>query len=293
MFSTRALDNLNSRGRSFTAYLLYVKDCLGEGLENIRSRRSLALSIVRYSTLGQATILAALAFLYGTSDLQRYIDLVAYSLAGLVLMVAGLALHVGLLHGKTADLPVTLGLANRLTIARLLVVVPLVALILHDRLVAALVVYILCSGTDVFDGIVARRNGERTEFGAVMDPVADIVSTAGVFAALFARGMVPGWVFAILMVRYASLFAGWVVLFLAFGPIKFRPTTIGKIAGVLQAVGAIIIIALASLGLEWQDDIGRVLFPILGIVFGSVIVSQALLGARHIRKGIVDARSNG
>ncbi len=293
MFSTRALDNLNSRGRSFTAYLLYVKECLGEGLENIQSRRSLALSIVRYSTFGQATILVALAFLYGTSDLQRYTDVVAYSLAGLVLLVAGLALHVGLLHGKTGELTATLGLANRLTIARLLVVIPLVALILHDRLVAALIVYVLCSVTDVLDGIVARRNGERTEFGAVMDPVADIVLTAGVFAALFARDMVPGWVFAILMVRYVSLFAGWLVLFFAVGPIKFQPTTIGKIAGVLQAVGAIIIIALASSGLEWHDDMGRILFPFLGMVFGSVIVSQALLGARHIRRGILDAGFDG
>jgi hypothetical protein len=231
MFSTRALDNLNSRGRSFTAYLKYVKDCLGEGWENIRERRSLALSIVRYSALGQVMILAALAFLYGTGDVQRYLDLAGYSLAGLVLLVAGLALHIGLLHGKAGDLPAKLGLANRLTIARLLVVVPLVALILHGRLVAALVVYILCSATDVLDGVVARRNGERTKFGAVMDPVADIVSTAGVFAALFARDMVPGWVFAILMVRYASLFVGWVVLFFTVGPRRYnhhRPGVLGS-----------------------------------------------------------------
>lgn len=293
MFSTRALANLNSRGRSFTAYLLYIRECLGEGVENMRRRRSLALSIVRFSTIGQLLTLAVVALFFLSGDAQTYVGLVTWSIAGLALLVLVLVLHVGLMPGGTQALPSTLGLANKLTILRLLLVVPLVALILHDRLVAALAVYVVSAATDVADGIAARRNGEHTEFGVVMDPVADIVSTAGVYAALWVEGLVPAWVFAILVVRYLSLFAGALVLFFAVGPIKFRPTPVGKIAGVLQAVGVIIIIALASTGLAWRQGMGHVLFPFLGMVFGSVIVSQAVLGIRHIRKGNPDAGSHG
>ena len=84
MFSTRALDNLNLRGRSFTSYLLYARDCVGVGLAGVRRCPALALSIVRFSIISQFLILGAVAFFYHRGDAQEYIDLVAYSLAGLV-----------------------------------------------------------------------------------------------------------------------------------------------------------------------------------------------------------------
>ena len=65
-------------------------------------------------------------------------------------------------------------------------VAPLVVLIVDDRMGLALAVYTVCAGTDVVDGIVARRRGQRTDFGTMMDPAADIISTAAVFAAFWA-----------------------------------------------------------------------------------------------------------
>ena len=110
------------------------------------------------------------------------------------------------------------------------------------------------------------------------------MSTAGVFGALLAIGLVPGWVLVVLGVRYGMLVIGSVCLSVLSGPIRFRATPVGKIVGVLQAVIAIIIIVLAAIEPSWQQTMGPVLFPFLGLIFSAVIVSQIVIGIRHLRQ---------
>jgi phosphatidylglycerophosphate synthase len=124
-----------------------------------------------------------------------------------------------------------------------------------------------------------------------MDPVADILSTAGVFAALYVRELIPLWVLLILAIRYTSLVVGSGVLFFAVGPVKFKATPTGKIVGVLQAAVVILIITMTLANVDWQKDIGVILYPFLGMIFGSVIISQLVIGVRHFKEGAVNAGS--
>lgn len=182
-----------------------------------------------------------------------------------------------------------LGVANRLTLVRFLLIAPIVGLIVWDRFFLWIGAYVLCLLTDILDGIIARRRNERSEFGVIMDPLADIVSTAAVFAVFFGNGWVPGWVFAVLMVRYGSLFAGALILLVWAQPLYFKPTPAGKIVGVLQALAAILIGILAWSGGGALHRFGEIIYPFLGVIFASVIVSQGVIGIRHVRKGTANA----
>jgi cardiolipin synthase len=180
------------------------------------------------------------------------------------------------------------GIANQLTMVRFFLIVPVVVLFAHGHLIASLILYVVLGLTDVADGVVARRRREQTEFGVVMDPLADVFSTAAVFAAFLAAGLVPLWLFLILMLRYGMLIVGSFVLFLATGPIEFRATIPGKIVGILQAIGIIIIVSCLLLGAEWERNIAPVLFPLLGLIFASIVVSQAIIGYRHLKRCSAD-----
>jgi len=118
-----------------------------------------------------------------------------------------------------------------------------------------------------------------------MDPLADIASTAALYAAFLHHGFIPAWVILLLTLRYVSLFAGSALLFLVVGPIRFRATPVGKIVGVLQGAAGIIILAMAGLGAQWNDNIELTLFAVLGIIFGSVIVSQLIIAIEYVRDG--------
>ncbi len=95
-------------------------------------------------------------------------------------------------------------LANQLTLIRLVAVVPvMVALYLPFQWArtVALVVYVLAILTDYFDGIVARRSGEVTGFGKLMDSIADKALIVSIFFALVGEGSMAAWMAAIMVIR--------------------------------------------------------------------------------------------
>jgi phosphatidylglycerophosphate synthase len=285
MLSIKALAKLNDRSGGFSAYLSWAGAHVNASLENVRSRPGVATALARFVAFCHGPLFLALALAYLPARPADCGITIAVTLAASVALYLLALLSLGLLRGNDGRPVRTLELANKLTIVRFVLVAPIVMLILHDKPLVALVAYVICSGTDVADGIVARRNREITRFGVIMDPLADIVSTAGVFGAFLAKGLIPQWVFIILMLRYGSLFIGAAILFLAVGPMRFKATPVGKIVGVLQALAAILIIALSANAPDLVERFGNVLYPFLGMIFGSVIVSQLVIGIRHIRKG--------
>ena len=291
MLSARSRQNLIKRGHSLRSYLYYVTDSFDESLEKIRDNAGVARQVVAFSALVHIVTAAAVAPAYLPQDGAGFLHLLLWTSAAWIALVAWLLLHVGLLRNDDGVPEPSLRWANRLTILRFLLTVPVVVLILDGRWTAALSAYVICAASDVADGLVARHRAERTVFGRTMDPLADIVSNGAVFAALFIAGFLPLWVVVVLALRYASLFVGSLVLFLLLGPMRFDSTPTGKIVGVLQALAVIMIVALNRAGMDWRNLFGDIVFPFLGVIFGSVIVSQLVIAVRRAREGFTNVRS--
>lgn len=67
----------------------------------------------------------------------------------------------------------SLKLANLVTLSRVVLIGPIFALLVANRMLDALIVYGLAASTDVFDGWLARRSGRSSAFGAQLDAVVD------------------------------------------------------------------------------------------------------------------------
>lgn len=184
-----------------------------------------------------------------------------------------------------------IGAANTLSVTRALLAAPLTVLVVDGRFGIALVAYAICLVSDVIDGAMARASNRQSEFGAVLDPFADIVTTAGLYGGLVVQGILPLWVFLILMLRYVSLLVGIALLALNAIPLRIRATAVGKIVGVLQGVAGIMMLFVAATNMQWLEIIEVTLFPFLGIIFGWVIVSQLIIGVRLVRDGAKSAGS--
>jgi CDP-diacylglycerol--glycerol-3-phosphate 3-phosphatidyltransferase len=86
--------------------------------------------------------------------------------------------------------------ANRLTVSRLVMTVLFVATLNWDwpyARTAALIIFVLAGVTDFFDGEIARRYGEVTNFGKLMDPLVDKIMMAAAFISLVPLGAIPAW----------------------------------------------------------------------------------------------------
>ena len=92
-------------------------------------------------------------------------------------------------------------LANALTAARALLVIPVIGLIATGDASLALLIFVIAAATDALDGPLARHRGTVTAFGAAMDPLADKILVVGALAALAVRGIAPAWAVVVILAR--------------------------------------------------------------------------------------------
>lgn len=100
----------------------------------------------------------------------------------------------------------TLNTPNALTILRILLVPVMVVALLDDSSggdVVAAAVFAVASLTDLVDGHLARRSGDITTFGKLMDPIADKLLIAAALVVLVGRDRVSAWVATVIIAREA------------------------------------------------------------------------------------------
>ena len=94
--------------------------------------------------------------------------------------------------------------ANLLTTSRLVLTLPIILLIYAGRpwaMWTAFGVFIAAMLTDVFDGMLARRDPNRSPLGTYLDPVADKVLLTSLFICLAHLGVAPMWTALVFVVR--------------------------------------------------------------------------------------------
>src|SRR5437870_12915164 len=101
-----------------------------------------------------------------------------------------------------------MNLPTKLTLARfVLTVYFLIAVFWRAPIndTAALVLVCVASLTDYYDGKIARRDKLITNFGTLMDPLADKIMTCSAFIAFVGRGTVPAWMVVIIVARELAI----------------------------------------------------------------------------------------
>ncbi|MCK5439615.1 MAG: CDP-alcohol phosphatidyltransferase family protein, partial [Gemmatimonadetes bacterium] len=281
-FSIQALERLKSRGMTPRGLAVYARDCAREAAGHLAVRRRLAAAVALCAGATCALTVLAASPLYAEEP-TGFTQFALATVAGTVLTLALTLASIGLFRDRAGEPHHALRWANRLTIIRFVLVLPPAVLTVHGHPLAALGVYVFSMLTDVLDGVVARRRQEQTEFGAVMDPLADVLATIAIYGAFLFDGLIPTWVFAMLIVRYAVLIIGVAVVFLTAGPMRLQATPVGKVVAVLQALVAILILAIAARHAQIGPEVASALYGFLGVIFGVVIVSQVVIGWRHVR----------
>lgn len=97
---------------------------------------------------------------------------------------------------------------NILTIIRFLLIPPIVLTIVYDDLIMALVFLVLSGITDVLDGAIARKFNLVTDFGKLVDPLADKATQTAILITLAVKGLIPFWILAIVIVKEFAMIAG-------------------------------------------------------------------------------------
>jgi cardiolipin synthase (CMP-forming) len=150
--------------------------------------------------------------------------------------------------------------ANKVTILRILLIPFFVVEVLYYTKQGHEVYRLLAIGSfalaaicDGVDGYIARRFNQRSELGAILDPLADkLLLVSGIVVLSFDHApyleSVPLWLTGTIIGRDILILAGMVVIHLMVGKVKVRPRFIGKVATVLQMAVVLWIM------LKWDEN---------------------------------------
>jgi CDP-diacylglycerol--glycerol-3-phosphate 3-phosphatidyltransferase len=127
-----------------------------------------------------------------------------------------------------------MNLPNQLTVGRVIAVPFFIVLYLMGWSVPATILFILASATDALDGYLARKNNLVSNFGKIMDPLADKILVTAALVLLVETGQVAGWMLIVILAREFAV-GGLRTIAAADGKVIAAGMT-GKIKTVLQMV---------------------------------------------------------
>ena len=125
--------------------------------------------------------------------------------------------------------------ANQLTLLRMVLIPPFTILLLYGFRGWALLVFLAAGITDLLDGLIARRTGQKTTLGAWLDPMADKLLLVTMFVMLTLPSIgsanpLPLWFTILVLSRDIAIVLTVAVVNLAVGRRTFRPSVFGKLA---------------------------------------------------------------
>jgi CDP-diacylglycerol--glycerol-3-phosphate 3-phosphatidyltransferase len=100
--------------------------------------------------------------------------------------------------------PLHINLPNGLTLLRIFLVPFLLVVLLtkfEGRETVGLLIFLFATATDFFDGWLARRRGEITTLGTLLDPIADKLLISAAFVSLVELQLAPAWMVVVILGR--------------------------------------------------------------------------------------------
>jgi cardiolipin synthase len=174
--------------------------------------------------------------------------------------------------------------ANQLTILRIVFVPVFIILLAYHQTGWALSVFVAAGITDVLDGIIARRFGQKTRVGAALDPIADkLLMTASILILSLPQmgflNTLPQWLMILMISRDVFILVTSLIIVLMVGWRVFKPTLYGKATTFLQ-----VLTVLAVLYANWRGTVVReidILFYMTGVTTTFSGIHYLVTGRRY------------
>ena len=184
---------------------------------------------------------------------------------------------------------------NKLTIARMIITPVFLAVLLWEslphRFLVATIIYSIAAITDAIDGKLARKNNQITNFGKLLDPIADKVLTTSALLAFMVMDLCNIWIvmivltreFAVASIRMIAAANGVVIPANFWGKLKTVSQMtftivimlLGEVQGLLQTYAADFAASLPDNLLSWISNGLLWITAILTVISGAIYIKDS------------------
>ncbi|MBR3255969.1 MAG: CDP-alcohol phosphatidyltransferase family protein [Clostridia bacterium] len=173
---------------------------------------------------------------------------------------------------------------NILTIIRFLLIPFIVFFIFQEKYIMAFVFFTLSGITDVADGFIARKFNFITNFGKLMDPLADKLTQISTLGSLAIVGIIPIWILIIVLIKEFIMIVG--ASFLYGKDVVVYSKWYGKLATVLFYFAIVLSLIFREFNIQgfWQY-LDLVFY---GLALASTLFALIMYVISLYNKGFID-----
>lgn len=171
---------------------------------------------------------------------------------------------------------------NFLTVVRFFLIPLIIISLLNDDYIIAFIILTLSGLTDVLDGYIARKFNFISNFGKLIDPLADKATQISILTTLALKGIVPIWIIIVIFVKELVLIAG--ASFLYGKELVVSSKWFGKLATVLFYIAMVSSLLIRYFKISFAFDTYLYYLALIMTIFSLVMYINTFFKNDYLKK---------
>lgn len=171
---------------------------------------------------------------------------------------------------------------NALTITRFILIPFIIIALVKDDYITTFILLTASGLTDVLDGFIARKFNFISNFGKLIDPLADKSTQVAILTTLALKGIIPIWLIFIIFLKEFAMIAG--ASFLYGKELVVSSKWYGKLATVLFYIAIVSSLAIKYFNIAFKFDIYIYYLALLFTIFSLFMYFRAFYTQGYLKK---------
>ena len=171
---------------------------------------------------------------------------------------------------------------NILTIFRFILIPFIVINLVYDSYIAAFIIFTVSGLTDILDGFIARKYNFITNFGKLIDPLADKCTQIITLGTLAIKDIIPMWIIIIVILKEFIMVAG--ASFLYGKELVVSSRWYGKLATVLFYIAIVCSLFIKQFDFSFDFSIYIYYLALISTIFSLFMYIKAFYMQGYLKK---------
>ena len=171
---------------------------------------------------------------------------------------------------------------NILTIFRFILIPFIVLNLVYDSYIAAFIIFTISGLTDILDGFIARKFNFITNFGKLIDPLADKCTQIITLGTLAIKDIIPMWIIIIVVLKEFIMVA--VASFLYGKELVVSSRWYGKLATVLFYIDIVCSLFIKQFDFSFDFSIYIYYLALISTIFSLIMYIKAFYMQGYLKK---------
>lgn len=171
---------------------------------------------------------------------------------------------------------------NILTIFRFILIPFIVINLFYDQYIAAFIIFTISGLTDILDGFIARKFNFITNFGKLIDPLADKCTQIITLATLALKDIIPMWIIIVVVLKEFIMVAG--ASFLYGKELVVSSKWYGKLATVLFYIAIVCSLFIKQFDFSFDFSIYIYYLALVSTIFSLIMYIKAFYMQGYLKK---------